>query len=133
MSDYRIKTLVFVGLSLSFLGYTAWIYFHKEREDHPANAAAQHGKMIWQEKNCGSCHQLYGLGGHLGPDLTNVFASKPEAYIRAILSAGTPVMPNFHLSDNEKADLIEFFKYTNSTGTSSPKSFTLHADGTISK
>ncbi|MCO6497870.1 MAG: cytochrome c [Chitinophagaceae bacterium] len=133
MSDYKIKTLVFVGLSLSFLIYSGWIYFHEEPESHPASRAAIMGKQVWQEKNCGSCHQLYGLGGHLGPDLTNVIDSKPEGYIRAILTAGTPVMPNFHLTEKEKDNLIEFFKYTNTTGTSSPKSFTLHTDGTISK
>ena len=33
------------------------------------------GENIWLQKNCNSCHQLYGLGGYLGPDLTNIFSA----------------------------------------------------------
>lgn len=133
MSDFNIKMSIFVGLILFFLGYTAKIYFDQIKEPHSASARATKGKLIWQEKNCGACHQLYGLGGHLGPDLTNVYAQRPVEYIKAFLTSGTQIMPNFHLTEDEKTDLVEFFKYTNSTGTASPKSFIQHADGTISK
>ena len=133
MKHFKIKTLVLVGLTISFLSYSFLLYSSEIKEPTTANALAQKGKMIWQQKNCQACHQQYGLGGHLGPDLTNVYGSRPEGYIRAILQTGTVVMPDFHLTPNEQNDLIEFFKYTNTTGTANPKSFTQHLDGTISQ
>ena len=37
---------------------------------------AINGENIWLKNNCNSCHQLYGLGGYLGPDLTNIYSTK---------------------------------------------------------
>ena len=31
---------------------------------------AKRGRVVYQEKKCGSCHTLPGAGGTLGPDLT---------------------------------------------------------------
>ncbi|MBN9350606.1 MAG: cytochrome c [Chitinophagaceae bacterium] len=133
IEPFKIKVFTFVILCAVFLSYTFWLYSEVPAKSKPANTLAEKGKMIWQQKNCSACHQLYGLGGHLGPDLTNVYSRRPEIYIRAILQAGTPVMPDFHLSSKEKDALVAFFKYTNTTGTADPKSFTQHLDGTISQ
>ena len=32
------------------------------------------GKALFQQNNCIACHQLYGLGGYLGPELTNAYS-----------------------------------------------------------
>ena len=63
--------------------------------------------MVWQKYNCQSCHQLYGLGGYLGPDLTNVYSAKGkgELFIKAFLHAGTKQMPSFDLSKEEEKEL----------------------------
>jgi nitric oxide reductase subunit C len=108
------------------------LYFQSYPEVKPASALANTGKQIWQSKNCASCHQLYGLGGHLGPDLTNVYSKRQAAYISSFLKTGTQVMPNFHLSDAEIEALLAFFEYTDKSGVSDPKSFELNVDGTIS-
>lgn len=133
MSGFRIKLLTFAVLTVCFLSYSFILYTTVAPETKPANEMAQKGKILWQQKNCTACHQQYGLGGHLGPDLTNVYKAKPEAYIRAILKTGTPVMPNFRLTDEEIDAFVEFFKYTDQTGTASPKTFKKHLDGTISQ
>jgi len=130
---FSYKLLIFFLLCVSFFSYSAVLYFSETPEKEPSGSLAAEGKLIWQQKNCSACHQLYGLGGHLGPDLTNVYSTRSEAYIRAFLKNGSPVMPDFKLSDQEMKALTAFFKYTNSTGTASPRSFSKHSDGTISQ
>lgn len=131
MKSYSFKIFTLIVLSVAFIGYSFIIYFENIPEIAPANNLAQQGKILWQEKNCTSCHQFYGLGGHLGPDLTNVADKRPEEYIRAILQSGTLVMPNFNLSEQELDALIAFLKYTNTTGKSNPTAFKQNSNGTI--
>lgn len=131
MNSYRIKLSILFILCLAFLLYSIQLYTLPVHDSQNQNPQVQQGKKIWQEKNCISCHQFYGLGGHLGPDLTNVSGKRPESYIRAFLTSGTDVMPNFHLSEQEKDALISFLNYTNTTGKSSPSHFKINLDGTI--
>ena len=86
------------------------------------NSKAIAGKLLYQKHNCTSCHQLYGLGGYLGPELTTIL-SQPERenYSRAILKTGTQRMPDFHLKDDETDNIIEFLKYVNSTAVTYKK------------
>lgn len=133
MSAEKIKLSVFIILTVSFLLYSFILYTAPMPEAQPANSTAQKGKLLYQQKNCQACHQIYGLGGHLGPDLTNVYAMRTEAYIKAFLKVGSPVMPDFRLTDQEMEAFVEFFKYINSTGTAHPTSFKKHLDGTISQ
>lgn len=76
------------------------------------------GENHWLKYNCNSCHQLYGLGGYLGPDLTNVFSAKGkgENYIKAMINSGIKVMPKFNLSEGEKDELVQFLKEVDQTG-----------------
>lgn len=133
MKNYQVKLYVLVGLIVLFFSYSLLLYFQDYPESLPANNLAIEGKNIWQTKNCASCHQIYGLGGHLGPDLTNVYSKRQEVYIQSFLKTGTKVMPNFHLSDSEIDALMAFFKYMNQTGSAAPDSYKLHYDGTISQ
>lgn len=133
IKSFNIKIITLLALTAMFLVYSFWLYNNSFGQKATENNLAEQGKKVWQEKNCSACHQLYGLGGHLGPDLTNEYARRPVAYIRAILTAGTNVMPDFHLNNKDKDAIIAFLKYTNTTGTSDPKSYTTHIDGTITK
>ncbi len=45
------------------------------RKPHPVGAPAAAGKLLYQKYNCQACHQIYGLGGYMGPDLTNVYSA----------------------------------------------------------
>lgn len=131
MRTHRFKVSTLLILVLTFLTYSFAIYWEELPEPIKANELAKEGKLIWQEKNCISCHQLYGLGGHLGPDLTNVAEKRPDEYLKAFLKTGTKVMPNFNLSEREMNALIAFLKYTNTTGKSDPTTFKVNIDGTI--
>ena len=131
MIQEKYKKMTFILLGFSFLVYTFFIYTHLPQTKTTPDIAAQNGKMIWQNKNCNSCHQMYGLGGYLGPDLTNVYSKKGPDYIKAFLKSGTEIMPNFHLSNTEKDAMLAFLKETDATGNSDPKSFIINYDGTI--
>lgn len=95
--------------------------------------AAAEGKLVWQKYNCQSCHQIYNLGGYLGPDLTNCIAQegKGELYIKAMILSGTKQMPAFKLTDTEFTQLIAFFTAINKTGSADLRTFTVKGDGMI--
>ena len=127
----RHKFIVMIILLTAFLCFSFFLYSALPVKNSPENAVADAGKMAWQKYNCNACHQVYGLGGFLGPDLTNVYSIKGEAYIQAFLKTGTAIMPDFHLSGKEIKDLSGFLKTIDATGKSDPKTFTLNYDGTI--
>lgn len=127
----RNKLLIFLFLFISFLSYSFIIYTTVESEEIIVSREAAQGKLLWQKYNCGSCHQFYGLGGHLGPDLTNVYGKRTPEYITAFLKNGTNVMPDFHLNEKEIMALLSFLEQTNASGSADPRTFRLKYDGTI--
>lgn len=136
----RIKNeYIFITLCLLFLIYTASIYLQPALSSSKipvADAVAEgEGKLVWQKYNCQSCHQIYGLGGYLGPDLTNVLSAKGKgrAYIIGMLSSGTKQMPVFNLSAKEQEALLAFLKGVNESGNADPRNFETNAAGMIRK
>lgn len=111
---------IFLLFVLVYLGYSFTVYYYcdKVSEKPPADALAGFG--IWQSRNCQGCHQLYGLGGYMGPDLTNLMSDplKGEAYAFALMKGGTARMPNFKLSDEEIKKTISFLNWVNQSGKS---------------
>ena len=76
------------------------------------------GETLWQENNCIACHQFYGLGGYLGPDLTNVISNpkKGKEYAKAFFNSGIKSMPKFNFSEKEKNLLASFLEEVDKTG-----------------
>lgn len=116
-----IKIVILFVLCLSFLGYTVLVYTQGTENDISLSPEEQKqaslGKIIYQENNCMSCHQIYGLGGYLGPDLTKAFSDKRrgEAYMRALLQSGGTRMPNFNFKKEQIDALIAYLKYVDKT------------------
>lgn len=131
MTANRQKSVVLLFLLMAFLSYTAFLYTNLPVKKNSATKQEDAGKLVWQKYNCNACHQVYGLGGYLGPDLTNVYSKRGPAYIQAFLKTGTGAMPQFHLSDKETGAVLSFLKDIDSSGKSDPKTFTLNYDGTI--
>ncbi|HEY4799138.1 MAG TPA: cytochrome c [Bacteroidia bacterium] len=130
------KRILFWILVLLFLADTALVFTTGTEEDRGKQFLTEEGKagkLLFQKYNCTACHQLYGLGGYMGPDLTNVMSSpnKGEAYVRVFLQNGTARMPNFHMSEAEVNELVAYLKYADKTGTSPVKKFEINSDGTI--
>jgi nitric oxide reductase subunit C len=129
----RAQTGLYACLFIAFILFTGFVYV----ADVPAVALdgkqelAVQGKGLWQQHNCSSCHQLYGLGGYLGPDLTNVISEKGAPYAKAIMQGGTGTMPNFKLSEIELTALVAFLEHTDQTGKASRKHFRVDGFGQI--
>lgn len=123
--------LFFCFICYSVILYTTPLKVHL-KHNYDTNKAVE-GRLVWQKYNCQSCHQLYSLGGYLGPDLTNLLSKENgEIILVNILKTGTGAMPGFDLSEKEKLNLIEFLKMTNESGTADLRHFKPSITGTIS-
>lgn len=80
-----------------------------------AAKSASAGQMLFRANDCGACHQIQGLGGTAGPDLTHVGSERPDVewHIKHLKAPDTVVpgsaMPDFaQLSDEELKALAEY-------------------------
>ena len=114
------KFLLFAFLFMAYALYSFAVYTRGTGNSFPASAEALEGKRLFQKYNCSACHQVYGLGGYLGPELTTAWSDphRGEHFIRAFLQAGGRTMPNFHLDKKEVEALVQYLKYIDSTAVS---------------
>ena len=88
-------------------------------------ALAEQGAKVWKSKSCDGCHTI-GKGKRAGPDLAGVTSRRSEAWLTQWLknppemAKSDPVakdmvkaaqgvqMPNFHLTDDQIAGLINY-------------------------
>ena len=127
--------IVIVSLISLFIVYNVIIYTQKSASSAVSmTIEARQGEQIWQNNNCTSCHQLYGLGGYLGPDLTNVISNpeKGSNYVKAFLNSGVKSMPEFNFSENEKDLLVEFLSHVDKTGFYPNENAVFENDGWVS-
>lgn len=115
-SNYKL--LILLTLLVTFLVYTSSVYTKGTAlsENNPMlDTAAIQGKVLWQKYNCSSCHQLYGLGGFIGPDLTTTISRKGDGYAKAIMLSGTKRMPHYGMTEQEADVITKFLSYVDST------------------
>lgn len=107
------KLWIFALLFITYSFYSLWVYTNGTDRGSTMTAQQYQGKKIYQEFNCQSCHQIFGLGGYLGPELTTVISDKNrgEAYARAFLQNGGTRMPNFKFTKDQTDALIDYLKY----------------------
>jgi nitric oxide reductase subunit C len=116
-----IRIIIFGGLFFLYVVYSAVVY-SKGTENLTASMFTEGtkimaGKKLFQQHNCIACHQLYGLGGYLGPELTTAYSDpqRGELYMKAFLQAGGPRMPNFHFTKEEIDAIISYLKYVDTS------------------
>ena len=116
-----LKVIIFFSLFTTYVVYSAVVYSKGTENFVSANPAEAgkiiSGKQLYQQYNCTACHQLYGLGGYLGPELTTAYSDpgRGELYMKAFLQGGGQRMPNFHFQKNETEALICYLKYIDAT------------------
>ncbi|MDP7033189.1 MAG: cytochrome c [Planctomycetota bacterium] len=108
-----------VGLiGAGWLLFSIWVYtapLENNRPDH-LSAAAVRGKLVWERSGCISCHQLYGLGGFLGPDLTQLMDRTGPNYLKTMVQLGSQLMPKQDLEESEIEDLSHYLTAVSSSG-----------------
>lgn len=103
-------------LSVSWVLYNGIFYCTPAAGTTAMTEKALQGQRLWQRYNCNSCHQLYGLGGYLGPDLTNEMSRRRPDFVKAMINAGSGSMPAFQLSAPDQDALLEFLRAVDATG-----------------
>lgn len=129
------RRFLFLALFVSFFFYSANIYTVGTALETapPASEAALRGGTLFRKNNCWTCHQIYGLGGYMGPDLTNIVNNPdlgPE-YARLFIEEGTERMPKFELTETEVDDIIAYLAYAGAAGNYNPKKGKVTWYGTV--
>lgn len=111
------RKLMMLGLVAAFAGQTALVYADSTAETRgELTGLALEGRAIWHRENCQVCHQIYGFGGFLGPDLTNAASRINRARLDDILTEGSLQMPAFHMSEHEISAIEAFLEVLDGTG-----------------
>jgi nitric oxide reductase subunit C len=109
------KTWMLSILALCFVIQTYLVY-SDTTETRVLEGAELAGRRVWLEHNCQACHQLYGFGGFLGPDLTNAASRLQKPQLAAQLALGEGQMPKFDLPEDDVDALWQFLSAMNETG-----------------
>lgn len=126
--------IVIVTLAIVFSVYNVIIYTQDSKmSSKPMPKKALLGAKLWQDNNCTACHQFYGLGGYLGPDLTNIMShpAKGEDYVKAFLNSAPKSMPKFDFTEVEKDQLVAFLTCVDSTGFYPNKEADIQSNGWV--
>lgn len=129
----NVRRITFYALIVLLVPYNYLVYTHWTAVDQKEQISehAARGKQVWQKYNCSSCHQLYGLGGYMGPDLTNVISAKGTIYTNALIQSGTGRMPAFEMKESERKALLAFLTEVDQSGHYPLKHYELKPDGTV--
>jgi len=125
------KVLIATALTTAFLCYSFYLYSSLPVQETVFSTTMEKGKELWQDHNCTACHQVYGLGGFLGPDLTNVYSQRGPEYITAFLKNGNLTMPAYQMNDQDIQAMLAYLGHIDQSGISDPRSFKTNYDGTI--
>lgn len=122
------RNIYFGGSVFFFLLFLALTYhteqtFPERTNESEMNESVVRGKLVWEQNNCVGCHSLLGEGAYFAPELGNVYKRRGPDFIKAWIKAqpigapGRRQMPNFHFTDAQLDDMVEFLKWTNGINT----------------
>ncbi|WP_419933763.1 c-type cytochrome [Candidatus Palauibacter sp.] len=102
------KKLLLAVLVLCFGVQTGLVY--SDVRSVPLSEEALAGRELWQGYACQTCHQLYGQGGFLGPDLTHAASRVDSTRLVSLLRVGSGQMPPLGFSDEAAAAMAAFLR-----------------------
>ncbi len=84
----------------------------------------ERGAAVFQATGCQHCHTINRVGGHKGPDLSDVGRRLPKSAMREQIVHGSKVMPAFKdvLAPDEIKDLIAYLHSCRKKPTEPPPS-----------
>ena len=114
------KQLLVGAATLAFAGQS-WLVYDDEPSAVQLEGAELEGAETWHAAQCQACHQLYGYGGFLGPDLTNAARLHGPDGLRQrldeLLVHGSGQMPAFpELGPDDREDLAAFLEAMDRSG-----------------
>ena len=89
---------------------------YSDQSQDPLSEAALRGRRIWHDNACQVCHQTYGQGGFLGPDLTNAASRVDETRLASLLTVGSGQMPAMHFTESEISAVRAFLDEVDRSG-----------------
>ena len=123
------RNIFYGGTAFFLLLFAVLIFDTEQRIPQRSNVAeltpaVVRGKHIWETRNCIGCHTLLGEGAYFAPELGNVYIRRGGDdggidFIKAWMKAmptnapGRRQMPQFHFTDAQLDDLVEFLRWTN--------------------
>lgn len=109
-----MKLRSFMLISALSLGGFTLMTWQSSQLTYPMPEEAIHGKQVWQEYNCISCHSLFGNGGYNADDMTRIVRKQSSQELMNFL-VNPPVMrPNHNrlhpkLNQQEAQKLVQYF------------------------
>ena len=120
----KAKLLMLATLLVCFIAQTVLVYADSSHAT-PLSDSAVLGRKIWHQRNCQACHQTYGFGGFLGPDLTNAAQRLSFEQFESRLAQGQGQMPVFDLDTDEASNLWQYLEEISLTGIGQARSSSL--------
>ena len=108
MLQPSIKKLVLTILVGSFVVQTGLVY--SDDVDIELSDDAVQGRVLFHDGSCQVCHQLWGQGGFLGPDLTNAASRVDETRLASLMTVGSGQMPAFGYTPQQIAYMRTFLE-----------------------
>lgn len=106
MFEPSSKKVLLSVLVACFVIQTGLVY--SDDVDIVLSEDAVRGRKLFHDGSCQVCHQLWGQGGFLGPDLTNAASRVDETRLVSLLTVGSGQMPAFHWDERQIADMRAF-------------------------
>jgi nitric oxide reductase subunit C len=123
---------IWIALFAVFVVYSALVYrdYACTKGCTPTDAELR-GLGLWQAHNCQACHQMYGLGGYMGPDLTDVTGRSDDQRLRTFIRYGTGRMPAHEFTDAQLDDLVAYLHWVDRSGDTRVPPEAVHWTGTF--
>jgi len=118
------RTLAVVGIFGVYAAVVGFVPLEEPSAHSMATSpvAESVGPQAWRAAGCHFCHSLYGLGGHTGPDLTNVVSRTSADYVRAVVLSGMPGMPAYKSIEPAELDsIVGYLEAVDRTATYPPR------------
>lgn len=118
------RRVLLAVLALTFVGQT-WLVYADDGTEVRLEGDALAGSHLWHDNGCQTCHQLYGYGGFIGPDLTNLRSRLGAAGMAArlddVLVTGPGQMPDFSMTPADRTRMGDFLSAMDRTGKGQPR------------